>query len=123
MIKDKKHLKTIGFVGSNNSLMLCSIAAIIAQAKNPAIPLVVNPIDMSNVIQLNGKYYKKKKPVRSNFVLAMYTGSNDKERPKVNIVSEFDLIQKKKSRLSKSERNWVEDEFYRNFSEIDKVRL
>lgn len=46
------------------------------------------------------------------------TPKHQRVRPKVNIVEEFALIQKKQSRLSKNDRDWVERMFYKNFTEI-----
>jgi hypothetical protein len=46
------------------------------------------------------------------------TSRKQRERPKVNLVSEFELIQNKKSKLSKNDRDWVEFQFHRNFKLI-----
>lgn len=48
----------------------------------------------------------------------MLNGSRSKETPKVDIIKEFELIQQKKSKLSKSQRDWVERQFLNNFREI-----
>lgn len=37
------------------------------------------------------------------------------EKPKVNIIQEFELIQQKKSKLSRSEREWVIKQFNKRF--------
>lgn len=41
-----------------------------------------------------------------------------RQRPDVNIVEEYRLIQNKKSRLSKSERDWVVYEFESTFTKV-----
>jgi len=46
------------------------------------------------------------------------THKHHRARPKVDLVEEFALIQKKQSRLSKNDRDWVERMFYSNFIEI-----
>lgn len=42
----------------------------------------------------------------------------EKETPDVNIIKEYGLIQQKKSRLSKSQRDWVVWQFEKNFERI-----
>lgn len=39
--------------------------------------------------------------------------------PKVNIISEFELIQQKKSNLSRSEREWVVKQFNKAFKRLE----
>ena len=39
-------------------------------------------------------------------------------RPNVNIITEFELIQKKQSKLSKSNRDWVIRQFNKYYKEI-----
>ena len=48
----------------------------------------------------------------------IYGDKKEKVRPKVNILTEFELIQQKKSKLSKSNRDWVEYMFHKNFIEV-----
>lgn len=43
-----------------------------------------------------------------------------RQTPKVNLVEEFRLIQEKKSKLSKKDRDWVVFQFNRNFILIYK---
>ena len=85
-------------------------------------------------IEINGKKYQKiereekkhSKPFSEIYMTAMmfsgmYDGLNrtyKRETPKVDIVQEFELIQQKKSKLSKSQRDWVENQFLNNFREI-----
>ena len=90
------------------------------------------------VFEINGKTYEKivkdpqqKKSHGSSRMMSMlmpymmmasmmYGGGSAKEksRPDVDIVEEFALIQQKKSKLSKSERDWVEKMFHKNFKEV-----
>ena len=85
-------------------------------------------------IEINGKKYQKierkekqysgsmpKMMMMAMMFMSMHTmlnGSRSKETPKVDIVKEFELIQQKKSKLSKSQRDWVENQFLNNFREI-----
>lgn len=88
-----------------------------------------------NVIDVDGKKYKpveEDKPLRSGksmskvMLMAAVFGwaegdfgsGSKKERPEVDIVEEFKLIQKKKSQLSKSNRDWVEFQFHSMYNEI-----
>jgi hypothetical protein len=83
--------------------------------------------------ELNGKKYKrieKKKtrmpelpPILMMMMSLMaggmeYGGRREPEMPSVNIVKEFQLIQQKKSKLSKSQRDRVEHQFNSKFYEV-----
>lgn len=48
----------------------------------------------------------------------MLGGSRGSTKPSVNIVEEFELIQNKKSNLSKSERDWVVSQFNMRFARV-----
>lgn len=84
------------------------------------------------MIEVNGiKYQEKKKPKVSkklhSIMLLTYamggmygSGEKERERPKVDIIKEYGLIQQKKSDLTKSQRDWVEYEFNKNFEKIPK---
>lgn len=50
-----------------------------------------------------------------------YGGKSEPERPKVDIVKEYELILDKKSKLSKSQRDWVEWQFNKNFIEVTQT--
>lgn len=92
-----------------------------------------NTKDM-NTIEINGIKYQQKEQERrkpmSKTLMAlmvmsemangygMYGNSKPKENPKVDIVKEFGLIQQNKSKLSKSERDWVVWQFERNFERV-----
>ena len=45
-------------------------------------------------------------------------GIKEPERPDVDIPTEFALIQRKQSNLSRSQRDWVEDVFHANFKKL-----
>lgn len=47
-------------------------------------------------------------------------GGNEPERPNVDIIKEYELIQQKKSMLSKSNRDWVERCFENNFIKVEE---
>jgi hypothetical protein len=86
-------------------------------------------------IEINGKKYieierpqekKYSKSFSKLYMMAMIFGGMcgnsgntiNKETPKVDIIKEFELIQQKKSKLSKSNRDWVENQFLNKFREI-----
>ncbi len=49
-----------------------------------------------------------------------YGGSNySRKPPRVDLISEYGLIQNKKSNLSKWDRDWVVAEFERNFKKVE----
>lgn len=90
-------------------------------------------------VEVNGVMYEpkpkaqtqKKSPSKGLAMLtamgAMYapytmnggTSKSAKQRPKVDIVKEYGLIQLKQSKLSRSERNWVERMFEKNYKKVD----
>lgn len=90
----------------------------------------------THYIEIEGKKYEPRKVNESGFSrshlraarrLAPYLaaatlgfGLKQRQRPNVNIVEEFRLIQQKKSKLSKNNRDWVEAQFHRNFIEVDE---
>jgi len=45
--------------------------------------------------------------------------SKEPDRPNVDIVKEYELIQNRKSLLSKSQRDWVEYMFNKSYTRID----
>jgi hypothetical protein len=48
-----------------------------------------------------------------------YGGSNyERQRPSVDLVEEFKLIQQKKSKLNRSDRDWVVSQFKKLYKEI-----
>ena len=85
-------------------------------------------------IEINGvKYQQKEQPKRkpiSKSLMAMMimaemagsfgmgSSSRQKETPNVDIVKEYELIQQKKSNLSKSQRDWVVWQFEKNFERV-----
>ena len=88
-----------------------------------------------DVIEINGKKYLQKElpertKVRGGQFMALaaamgmmsgiiYKNSKaQKEIPKVNIPEEYGLIQQKKSKLSRQQRDWVVFQFEKNFVEI-----
>lgn len=91
---------------------------------------------MEQSFELNGKSYQpivretksnlmKSKMGSKVFSLMMaygmmggFSGGNEPQRPDVDIVEEYGLIELKKSTLSKSQRDWVAYQFKKNFKEI-----
>ena len=86
------------------------------------------------LIEIEGKFYEEKpqnqgkgisKKTLGLIALAQtmhnisFGGSSyNRERPSVNIIEEFRLIQQKKSKLNRSDRDWVERMFYKNYKEV-----
>ena len=92
-------------------------------------------------LEINGKKYrriepktKKEYPASTSRMLgimsisfSMYGGSTrrggEPERPQVDIVKEFELIEQKKSFLSSNQRRWVVQQFHKNFKEVTEEEL
>lgn len=119
-------MKKIGIVGTG----------VFAQSliKTPPIkkPTIVTEIPTEmNTIEINGETYQKidrdsKASPRSR-MLAMATlmmggmygdNSYERKRPNVDIVEEYKLIQEKKSKLCRSDRDWVVRTFNYNYKKI-----
>jgi len=86
-----------------------------------------------NTIEVNGVLYEpvpKKTSDHSSKMVKMLMASammssylmggrdHKKPTPDVNIIDEFGLIQNKKSKLSRSEREWVVYQFHKNYREV-----
>ena len=89
------------------------------------------------MIEINGIKYKKNEPKQkqssyaSRRMLAMaaiaatcdpyggYGSTYSRPRPVVDIVKEYELIQNKQSKLSKSDRDWVVRVFEANYTKIE----
>lgn len=48
-----------------------------------------------------------------------YNNTAQKEHPKVDLISEFERIEQKKSKLSRSQREWVVWKFNQNFKKVE----
>ena len=112
-------------------------AVVDAQSERGVVIVNDNPDDYGKV-RIEGKEYQliekdNEKPSllrNSKFgsMLAMAEMMNDmfyntpqkkpRERPYVNIIEEFTLIQQKKSKLSRSDREWLVREFNSKFKEV-----
>lgn len=92
-----------------------------------------NKLKDMETFEVNGvKFQKRKlptkrpisKPMRAILIMAMAMGVLDsntkksKEISDIDIIREYELIQKKKSTLSRSQRDWVVDQFERRFEEV-----
>ena len=90
-----------------------------------------------NTIEINGKYYQQKPSSTTQMSgklqamllmsMAMTTmvggGGYGRKRPQVDIIEEYKLIQQKKSKLSKSDRDWVKYQFRKNFREVSQEEI
>ena len=84
-------------------------------------------------IEINGNRYQKieKQPRKSskamNSILMMASmfggldgiGGKTRQRPNVILEQEYGLIQEKKSKLSRNDRDWVVYQFERQYKRID----
>lgn len=89
---------------------------------------------MENIVEINGvKYSKNEQPEKKRgmsskmmtiLAMGMVMGGGmgmrgyTRKRPSVDIVEEYGLIQQKKSKLSKNDRDWVVYTFERNYTKI-----
>jgi len=87
-----------------------------------------------NTVEINGIRYREKEKEQNMFpkrisrlmLMASAFAALDPyspkqktfEAPDVNIVTEYELIQKKQSKLTKSKRDWVVCQFERNFERV-----
>lgn len=91
-------------------------------------------MEVTGYVEVNGVKYRERNPERhinlpsrlhSIIMIANAFAAFDpfapktKERPKVDLVKEFELIQNKKSKLSRRNRDWVEHQFHQNFIKVD----
>jgi hypothetical protein len=119
-----------GHVGRNNIEM--EVARLAAQNIKVVVIGDNNQIDM-NTVEINGIKYREKEKVQNKnsklsrlmlmasafAALDPYSPKQKKfEAPDVNIVTEYELIQKKQSKLTKSKRDWVVWQFERNFERV-----
>lgn len=94
---------------------------------NKEVVIVIQP-EPERGITINGKTYIEKEPTKKSHAIgalamavAMYMPTtfarygSKMSNLKVDIVHEFSLIQEKKSNLSKSQRDWVVNQFNRKF--------
>jgi UDP-N-acetylmuramoylalanine-D-glutamate ligase len=126
-------MKKIAIIGHNNTGL--TTAREIANKCN--IPIVVGSTDkqaQTMELEINGVRYAEiekqpKKQMSSSMakVLMMATmfgamGGNEvsktRKRPSVDLIKEFELIQQKKSKLSRNDRDWVVFQFNKRFKKI-----
>lgn len=90
---------------------------------------------MSNIVLINGVQYQKNEPKQKpkpsrargmmmQMAMMAYSGyvggsSYNRQRPTVDIVKEYELIQQKKSKLSRSDREWVIRTFESNYTKME----
>lgn len=123
--------KEVVIIGSGDAKP--EIAALLAEKKVNAELLTVDQarkqgLIEDHVLEIDGIEYREAPKPKVNSRMAkillmaqmMGGGFNMKEpeRPDVDIVSEYRLIQKKKSNLSSRQRAWVVSEFHRKYIEI-----
>lgn len=120
-----------GHIGRNNIEM--EVARLAAKDIKIVIFGGNNQIDM-NTVEINGIRYREKEKEQNRFPKTMsklmlmasafaaldpYSPKQKTfEAPDVNIVAEYELIQKKQSKLTKSKRDWVVWQFERNFERV-----
>lgn len=72
------------------------------ESKSYIRPFIHMAAAFASMYSINNPYYKK-----------------PRERPNINLIEEYELIQQKKSKLSRSDRDWVEYQFHRNFIKVE----
>lgn len=96
---------------------------------------IISPEEVKEpTIEINGVRYRQKEQKQRNIapglsrmmmIATMFMPLNDpyakkqKERPEVDIIAEYKLIQNKESELSRANREWVVRQFEKNFIKID----
>ena len=98
-----------------------------ANADNQTPVFVVGQKEDKNIIEIEGVKYMRKAPQNNSQLFRgmeidpdlFLIGKKTPKRPDVDIVSEFELIQQKKSQLSKSQRDWVVSEFNKLYEKVD----
>jgi hypothetical protein len=68
-----------------------------------------------------GRYPKIYQLLALSAMMGGYGGPREPERPKVNIVEEYELVLKKQSKLSRSQREWVVRQFNKNFIKVNPL--
>jgi GTPase SAR1 family protein len=120
--------KKIGVIGHVDHGKTSLTEALKNHASLSDVVVMCEPI-RKNWIEIDGiKYREIEKPRVSGrmaqiMLMAQMMGSGASEprepqRPEVDIVSEFKLIQQKKSNLSRSNRDWVVSQFHSRYEEI-----
>ena len=99
-----------------------------AQLNKAGIDTVILDDDVNDSILVNDVKYVPIPRVKTSgaaarllAIASMFGGMpgiKEPERPDVDIPTEFALIQRKKSNLSRSQRDWVEDVFHANFKKV-----
>lgn len=128
----KMEIKIFGHTGIGNQA--AATIAVLEQKTGAKIIIIDDMFQPENIIEINGIKYKKRVQEKNNrsgymngigaMVMAFqgamsmlhnpYGISNyERKRPKVDILSEYILVLQKKSKLSKSDRDWVEHQFNR----------
>jgi len=109
-----------GMIGKNTICNNINNEVVVIENKNEGHAITIDGIN----------YVKKEQPKASKttsklLMMAAALGSIDpygssysRKRPQVNIVEEFKLIQQKKSKLSRNDRDWVESQFHKNFKKV-----
>jgi len=116
--KPKKEIR-VGIIGGGSA----GIKVLMELEKHGFDPFII-PVN-DNTINILGTSYEEIKQVDATFNKKLfipigYDFDDKKERahPKVDLVTEFKLIQQKQSNLSKWERDWVVLEFNKRFKKI-----
>jgi len=82
------------------------------------VVIVENP----NVLTISGQKYERieeKHPGRLSLPSLIGSfGGYSRPRPRVHIETEFELVQQKKSKLCKSDRDWVVGQFFKMYKKI-----
>jgi hypothetical protein len=127
-------MKKIGIIGYNNTGLATTAKAL---ANKCNIPIVVGSTykqEQTMELEINGIKYAEiekqpKKQMSSSMarvvMMATMFGamggsevSKTRERPSVDLIKEFELVQQKKSNLSRNDRDWVVFQFNKRFKQL-----
>jgi GTPase SAR1 family protein len=120
----EKKIGVIGHVGHGKTVLA---EALINHASLSDVVVMCEPI-RKNWIEVEGVKYREIEKPKVNGRIAQimlmaqmmggYGESREPQRPDVDIISEYKLIQQKKSNLSRSQRDWVVSQFHSRYEEI-----
>ncbi|WP_424002517.1 hypothetical protein [Maribacter sp. IgM3_T14_3] len=128
-------MKKIAIIGHNNTGLTTTAKAL---ANKCNIPIVIGSTDkqaQTMELEINGIRYAEieKQPkkqmsrsmTRVMMMAAMFdgmagngSGGGTRKRPNVDLIKEFELIQQKKSKLPRNDRDWVVFQFNKRFKQI-----
>ena len=85
--------------------------------------LVILNHNGNGFVEINNIKYRERVKRQTHpligLIIKEYNQHHSRKRPVINLVEEFKLIQNKKSKLSKNDRDWAVRQFENQFERID----